>query len=76
LCRGKGHRQSPTAGEIGEIRHISLEGVNLNANPSNQGCSVEKDSTMIAASKSGGAERQEKSRGFSSVIVFDAPKSA
>jgi hypothetical protein len=41
---------------MGESRRISLKEVNHNTNPSNQGCSVEKDSTMIAASKSGGAD--------------------
>jgi hypothetical protein len=64
LCRRRRHRQSPTAGELGEFRRISLEVVNRSANPSNQGCSSEKDSTMIAASKSGGAERLEKSKGI------------
>jgi hypothetical protein len=57
-------RQSPTAGELREIRRISLEVVNHCANPSNQGCSTEKLGTMIAAGKSGGAERLEKSRGI------------
>jgi hypothetical protein len=36
------------AGEIEQLRRISLEVVNRPSNPSNQGCSMEKLSTMIA----------------------------
>jgi hypothetical protein len=65
LWSGHAVRQSPTAGEIRKFRRISLEEVNRMTNHSNQGCSPEKVGTMIAAGKSGGAERLEKSGGFS-----------